>query len=271
MKNTFLASAGALALCAALSGPALAGPMGGDFSGTVSGSYAGDTDDNSGNIWNINGSLTGTFGDDWGLEATGGYHNISDGNGFGFGSRSSLDVWNVGGSAFWTMEQARLAATVNYYHTDLLGFGLNVTNYGAGGEYYFGPEFTVAVKGGGNTIDVEHLGHDNGGYVGGQLQWYIMPNLSLSGAVDYADIKLFNTTSETVKGEWLISESMPVSVYGGYQHVEYGNGLYGDDNLLFVGLKLYMNGQGGGALVDRQRNGSLGYIAEAPVLGLSTN
>ena len=113
-----------------------------------------------------------------------------------------------------------LLLTVNYYHTDIVGFGLNVTNYGAGGEYYFGPEFTVAVKGGGNNVEVDHLGHDNGGYVGGQLQWYIMPNLSLSGAVDYADIKLFNTTSETVKGEWLVSESMPVSVYGGYQHVE---------------------------------------------------
>ncbi|HWA90912.1 MAG TPA: hypothetical protein VG889_12805 [Rhizomicrobium sp.] len=261
MKKILLASAGALAICAALSGPALAG----DVAGTLSGSYASDTD-NSGDLWNVNGTLTGKFGGNWGLEATGGYHNLSDNSGFG----TSLDIWNVGGSAFWAMEQGRIAATVNYYHTDILGVGLNVTNYGAGGEFYAGPQVTIAVKGGGNNVDLSGVGNDNGGYVGGMLQWYVMPNLSLSGSFDYADIKLFNTTSETLKAEWLFSEQTPISIYGGYQHVEIGNG-GGDGNLFFVGLKFYMNGNGGGALVDRQRNGSLGYIAEAPVLGLSTN
>ena len=113
MKKYLLLSAGVLALGVALSGSANAG-----VSGTLSGSYASDTDDNSGDLWNINGSLTGMFADNWGVEATGGYHNLSD----GFGD--SLDIWNVGGSVFWAATQGRLAATVNYYDTSELGADL---------------------------------------------------------------------------------------------------------------------------------------------------
>lgn len=265
MKNHLFLSAGVLALGLALSNSSNAA-----VSGTLSGSYASDTDNNSGDLWNINGSLTGMFADNWGVEATGGYHNLSD----GFGD--SLDIWNVGGSVLWAATQGRLAATVNYYDTSELGADLNVTSYGVGGEWYAGPNFTIAVKGGGNTVHASLGGFggndDGGGYAGGMLQWYAMPNLSISGAVDYSEFSSFNTTSETAKVEWMFSNTLPVSIYGGYEHADENSGGFGTGgNLFFVGLKLYMNSEGGGALVDRQRSGSLGYIAETPVFGLSTN
>ena len=53
-----------------------------------------------------------------------------------------------------------------------------------------------------------------------------------------------------------------MSVYGGYQHVDAGF-LGGNEDIFFVGAKLYLNGSGGGTLVDRQRNGSLGYIGKS--------
>jgi len=266
MKKILLASVGALALCAALSTPAAASGI----SGTLSGSYANDTNGGSGDLWNVNGSVTGMVGSNWGLEATGGYHSLSDGG-------ANLDIWNVGGSAFWAGMQGRLAGTVNYYSTSVTGFDLNVTSYGAGGEFYAAPNFTVAVKGGGQTVNASGFGlggNDSGGYAGGMLQWYVMPNLSLSGAVDYAEFAGVNATSETIKAEWLFSETMPISIYGGYEHADFntgGFGFGGGGDLFFVGLKLYMNGSGGSTLVDRQRGGSLGYIAQTPVLGLSTN
>jgi hypothetical protein len=262
MKSILLASAGALALCAALSSAASA-----DVSGTISGSYANDTDGGSDGLWNLGGSLTGKFSPDWGVEATGGYHS------FDVGAGSNLDIWNVGGSVFWSGMQGRLAGTVNYYSTSNSGLDLNVTSYGAGGEWYLGPNFTVAVKGGGDSVSAgSGGGNANGGYAGGMLQWYAMPDLSLSGAVDYAEIGGLNTTSETVKAEWMFSHSMPLSIYGGYEHEDLSNSGGGAGNLFFVGLKFYFNGStGGGSLVDRQRNGSLGYIAETPVLGLPTN
>jgi len=263
MKNVLLASVGALALCAALPSTAIA-----NTAGTLSASYASDTDGGSGDLWNINGSFTGMFGANWGGEVTGGYHNISGGG-------ADLDIWNVGGSLFWAHMSGRLAATVNYYSTSSSGLDLNVTNYGVGGEWYAGPNFTVAVKGGGNTVDVSGFGgsaNDSGGFAGGMLQFYPMPNLSISGSVDYAEQFGGHATSETVKAEWMFSQSMPLSIYGGYEHADVGSSGFGaDGNFFFVGLKFYMNGPNGGTLVDRQRNGSLGYIAEAPVLGLSTN
>jgi hypothetical protein len=263
MKKYLLLSAGVLALGLAFSGSANA-----NVAGTLSGSYASDTNSGSGDLWNIDGSLTGMFAGNWGGEATGGYHNLSDGVG------DSLDIWNVGGSVFWAAAQGRLAATVNYYSTNSFGADLNVTSYGVGGEWYGGPNFTVAVKGGGNTVNASaggFGGSDSGGYAGGMLQWYAMPNLSLSGAIDYSEFGGFNTTSETAKIEWLFSETMPISIYGGYEHADAdAGGFGGGGDLFFVGLKLYMN-DNGGALVDRQRSGSLGYIAETPVLGLSTN
>jgi len=140
-----------------------------------------------------------------------------------------------------------------------------------------GDYLTIAAKGGGNTIGVSGIGgsgSDTGGYAGGMLQWYVVPNVSLSGAVDYVEFTGVNSTSETVKLEWLFSQTMPVSIYGGYEHADlnassFGN--LGSGDFFFVGIKLYMNGSGAGTLVDRQRSGSLGYIAQAPTLGLSTN
>jgi hypothetical protein len=263
MKKYLLLSAGVLAIGLALSGSANAA-----VSGTLSGSYATGTDSNSADLWNINGTVTGMFAGNWGAEGTGGYHNLSD----GFGD--NLDIWNIGGSVFWAAQQGRIAATVNYYNTSIAGFDGHITTYGVGGEWYAAPNFTAAVKGGGDTADGDLFGtSDSGGYAGGMLQWYAMPNLSLSGSVDYAEQFGGHVTSETAKIEWLFSETMPVSIYGGYEHADVGagGGFGAGGDAFFFGLKVYMNAAGGGTLVDRQRSGSLGYIAESPVLGLSTN
>jgi len=81
-----------------------------------------------------------------------------------------------------------------------------------------------------------------------------------------------HATTETAKLEWMFSNSMPLSVYGGYEHADAGSGGLGlGGNAFFVGLKFYFNNPTGGSLVDRQRSGSLGYISEAPILGVSTN
>jgi len=230
-------------------------------SGTLGASYASDTDNSSGDLWNVNGSLTGMMGGDWGLEGTGGYHSIS-------GSGSNLDIWNVGGSAFWQMTQGRLAASVNYFSTSSSGLDLNQTSYGVGGEWYAGSNFTVALKGGGQTISA--YGSDaSGGYVGGMLKWYAMPNLALSGQVDYTEFSGTHYTSEGIQAEWMFSNTMPLSIYGGWQHQEISGGSSG--NTFDVGLKFYFNNPTGGSLVDRQRSGSLGYIAQGSFLGLPTN
>jgi hypothetical protein len=243
MKNLLLASVGALALCAAVSTSAMASNVNGD----VSVSYANITNGGGADIWGVNGALEGMVGGNWGAQVDGGYHNVNSSGG---------DIWNVGGSLFWAGMQGRFAATVQYHD---LGGGTDFTNYGAGGEFYAGPNFTIAAHGGG-----ESGSGTSGGYVGAQLEWYAMPNLALSGSVDYLDVGT-GITSETAQAEWLVSSSMPVSVYGGYQHVDLGAGPGTDADIVFVGLKLYFNGNGAASLVDRQRQGALGYITQSPL------
>jgi len=130
MRKVLLASVTSLALGVAFAGAASAS----DISGTLAGSYANDTSNSGGDLWNIDGALTGRFGGDWGLEAVGGYHSLDAGIG------SNLDIWNVGGSAFWASVNGRVAASSNYYSTSISGVDLHVTSYGAGGELVCGSE-----------------------------------------------------------------------------------------------------------------------------------
>jgi hypothetical protein len=265
MKKHLLLSACALALIVACAGSASAA-----VSGTVGGSYAGDAGDGSGDMWNVNGSLLETFGSGgtWGAEETAGYHNFSD-------DGSHLNVWNLGGSAFWQNMQGRLAATVNYYGTTESGIDIGVINTGVGGEWYGGRSVTLVIKGGAETLTASGYGNSGsqtGEYAGGMVQWYVIPNISLSGAVDYYEVAGTHTTAETGKIEWMFSDSMPLSIYGGYEHADVGTGGIGSKgNLFFAGLKFYFNGTRGGALVDRQRSGSLGYLSDMPIIGVTAN
>ncbi|HEX2593851.1 MAG TPA: hypothetical protein VHL34_20295 [Rhizomicrobium sp.] len=241
LSSKFLATASVAALAALVSVPASA-----DVAATVSGSYANiDVGPGSADVWGGNGALTGMFADNWGGEADLSYHNIS--------GAGSTDIWSFGGNVFWRGMDTRVAASVMYH--DITGG--NATNYGLGAEWFAGDSVTLAIKGGG----ISGSGA-NGGYVGGDVKWYAMPNLAFDGRVDYADQGV-STTTETLQAEWLFSEDTPVSIYGGYQHVDVG-GLGGNGNVWFVGIKLYANG-GNGTLVDRQRSGTLGYLSQSPV------
>lgn len=259
MKNVLLSSVAAIALCAAVSTQASAA-----VSGDIGGSYANVTNSGGADIWNIQGGLSGMFSGNWGAEAHGGYHNISDAGG-------NLDIWNVGGSLFWQHMSGRLAAQVNYDSLSFSGIDVNITSYGVSGEWYAGPNFTVAVKGGGDTGEISGFGSsvsDNGGYAGGNLTWYAMPNLALSGNVDYIGIDGSHQTTEEVKAEWMFSNTMPVSIYGGYQHLDCGSGFVicgGNSDVLFVGAKFYFGQGGSGTLVDRQREEGLSWTRSSPV------
>jgi len=236
-----LGAACAVAFSALVATPASAGGI----AATVGGSYA-NVDLGIGNVdvWGGNGALNGMFSDNWGAEGDLSYHNISGAGG--------TDIWSFGGNVFWRGMDTRIAGSVMYHDIS----GSNATNYGVGAEWFASDNFTVAVKGGG----ISGSGAD-GGYVGGDVKWYVMPNLALDGRVDYAD-QGGSITTETLQAEWLFSEDLPVAVYGGYQHVDVSGG---NGNVWFVGLRLYVNGDGGGTLVNRQRTGTLGYIAQSPI------
>ena len=228
---------------------------------TFSGDYA-NSDSNGSNAdsWGINGSGAFGFGtNDLAGEIDAGYHRLS-------ASGVDADLWGVGGSAFWAPGMGRFGATITYnsinFSGALSGLDGHITTYGVFGEFFASEFITLGLKGGGldGTVSLSGLGSasDTGSYVGGGVTGYIIPNLSLSGTVDYLDISGGHITSYGVGAEYLVSDSLPVSVFGGYARTNLSGG-GGDADTWFIGLRFYTGAQGT-TLVQHHRTGTLGAI-----------
>ncbi|MBI3678353.1 MAG: hypothetical protein HY243_17215 [Proteobacteria bacterium] len=253
VRTAILGAVSALALSAV---PALAS----NFSGTLSGDYANVSGlGSSANIWGVSGSGVFDVASNWAIGLDAGYHNF---NGSGF----NTNLWNVSGNAFYRAANGRIGAVLGYDSTDNGIFGsFHTTNYGGGGEWFASNMFTLAAKGGGFSGGFGL----NGYYAGGAVTVYAMPDLGFSASYDYTSFGHgLHEDDWSVQGEWLVSEATPISVYGGYQGSTIN--LFGSTtaNTWFVGLRLYTNGDGSMTLVDRQRNGTLGWTGSfSPLLG----
>jgi hypothetical protein len=255
----FLGTASVLALAVLASNPALA-----DFSGTLQGDYAHVDVSNgggSGDEWGGAGSGRFSLGS-WGLNAQvdGGYHQLSANGGGG-----TVDDWNVDGSLFWLGSMGRVGASVGYNGLNVSGGGGNghVTNYGGFAEWFAAPMVTIGAKGGAASTS------GNGGtadYFGGEAVWYVIPDVDLNGTIDYVSLTGEHLTNYAANVEWLVSESTPVSIYGGYGRTEISGG--GAANTWLVGLKFYTNSNGSSTLVDRQRTGNVDWANHVNVLGV---
>jgi hypothetical protein len=246
----------------ALSAPAFAdAPQG--FAGTLSGSYTDWNFSNGGgnaNLWSTNGQAAFGLGmQDLAAEFDGGYHSVSN------GSAGNLDIWNVGGHLFWAPAAPwRVGGTLQY--ESLSGFGANthLYQYGAFGEYYFNDMVTLGLNGGGWSGRQGTFGTGNsGGYVGGGATAYVMPDLALTGQINYFSGDNAHLTNYTAQAEYLVSESTPVSVFGGYTFTDVPGPKNHIDQWL-IGVKFYTSGNGT-TLVDKHRNGALDNLVR-PIL-----
>jgi hypothetical protein len=239
-----------------VSGPAFA-DFGSNFSGTLQGQYSNISSGSGGgsaNVWGGEGS--GAF--DLGLsglklQVDGGYQGVN------LSGSGSVDDWNVDGAFFWQGHEGRIGGTVGYNGFSGAGTDVNITNYGGFAEWYASPMFTVGVKGGGASAS----GGGSSGtatYVGGEVVAYVFPDVALNGNVDYFSDGNGggNITSYGGTAEWLVSESTPVSVYGGYTYSDFSGG-GGHLSTWTVGLKFYLNGNGAATLADRQRTGNANW------------
>jgi hypothetical protein len=235
MKSILLGCASALLLA---STPALAS----GWSSTLTGDYtylnAGGSDANAVGVnamvavplnWN---SLS--------LQANGSYHYL-------WGGSSSINAGSAGGALVWNGMNGRIALNGNYHTVSFLA----ATTYGAGGEWYVAPDWTVGLRGGGASV----AGGASGGYVGGELIKYFNPNLALSGGVDYTGISALHTTDFSARLEYMPWQNL--SVYGGYTFADVpGTGIHA----LTIGLRWYCDGDSP-TLVDDQRSAPSSFIS----------
>ena len=217
-------------------------------SGTFGGGYSRILNNGGADLYGVNGSLATVFGGGFSVEATGSYFKVNPG---------SADLWTGGGNLFTDTFFGRMAFGAM---TGGVNFG-HATSYGAGADWYFADNITLSLKGGGNYA----TGGNTGGYVGMQGAYYLNPNLVFTASADYAGNSspltgrsVGDLNTEKARVEWQFSDTMPLSVYGGYQRYQVGGT---EANALFVGLKFYMDGAS--TLVAHQRTGSLGYIGQS--------
>jgi hypothetical protein len=246
MKKVLLGTIGPVALAIALSGAAYAGDVG-DVSGTLTGGYAGGLNHGDNGLWGTTGTLQIPFNsvswtDKMGFEVLGGYHKPDTGSG---------DFWTLGGAVYAGGDGGRVAGNYIYHGVT----GGHISTYGGGGEWFATPAVTLAVRAGAATST-----GSGGGYVGTQLEWYVQPNFALSAGIDYWSAGA-NITSGTFIAEWMPDDTLPVSIFAGYYHVNAGSG----DSAIFGGIKLYLNEGASVTLVDRQRKGGNGYITQSPL------
>jgi hypothetical protein len=218
------------------------------FSGVLGGDYSNSQLSNGGgraNGWGADGIGAFNFAGT-GLAAQGevGWQRF-DGSNVG-----NWNDWNFNGAAYWTGFWGRAGGTAGYQteNGDLSG---HVTNYDAFGELYAGRMFTLGLKGGGFSGSAGLTGNN----IGVEGVVYPFRDLALSGTYDFFHLDHFGNENDWgVQGEWMFSERLPISLWGGYQNSEIQN--VGHVNTFMIGLKLYTDGFGPAPLVDRQRNGA---------------
>jgi hypothetical protein len=273
-RNNLLLGASALLLSAApLTAADAAAPMG--FAGAIGGAYGQSSCEgcDSSDAWTLGGSGAFGFGPSFGAQVDASYSGANDN-----------DIFGLGGSLFWAPVFGRLGASVQWQTTDddFSGFTIDVNalTYGVFGEFYLGNFLTVAAKGGGLSVDFDDgtvSATETGSYAAAALTGYVMPNLALQADVTFGGIDDFfdsgeslDTTAFAVGAEYLVSEMVPVAIFGGYS---FGNveflGVDTDVDTWVIGVRFYF-GAAGPTLVDKHRNGSLGWVGATNVNALIT-
>jgi hypothetical protein len=252
MTAACAAAFGVFACGSAMADPAPAASDAVVAQGTISADYT-DLNVNhlSGNVNDWGGGASGVLplGGDFAVQADGGYHELNARGG-------DIGQWNVGGALAWTPAMGRLGVNVTYTGFDVSHGGGNVdlTTYGAYGEWYAGDRLTADLKAGGARLSAGFGGvSGNGtlGYVGGQLVGYATPDFAVTGSVDWAGRSGINITTASLQAEYLVSHDMPLSVFGGYTYTDFSS--ITRANAFSIGLKYYFGG--GGSLVQHQRTG----------------
>jgi hypothetical protein len=257
--TTFMGTACVIATTALAASPAAADTLT-DFAGNLSTAYTNTNFDVAGsdneNGWFVGGVLGGPLSDlaNLNFQVDASYtHNWAD--------HFSQEVWTFGGDAFWAGPEGRIGLDGHYTNANQVG---HLTNGGAFGEWYFGP-FTAMAKGGWLSPGGSGFG-GHGNYLGAGVVFYVMPDLSLTGGIDYVDLVQGHgcqvcgrtdaiQTSYQILAEFLVAEDLGISGFGGYSYVHHSDsGFSSHDNVWMVGLRWYISG---GTLIDHHRNGNL--------------
>jgi hypothetical protein len=265
-KTSVLAGCAVILSAIPLAAANAAAPAG--IAGTISGSYGQLSCDGcaSSDAWNVLGQLAFGLGGAFGAELDASYTSIDSTNLFGFT-----------GNVFWAPAFGRAGVNVSWQTTEFdfstVTIDVNGLTYGAFGEFYIGQFLTVGAKVGGMSVDFDDgtvSDSQSGSYIGAVLTGYITPNFALHGDALFSGVSDFlgtpddlDNTMFSVGAEFLVSQMIPISIFGSFQfgNIDFGSGGDLDTDKWIVGARFYF-GSGGPTLVEKHRNGTLGWIGQ---------
>jgi hypothetical protein len=219
--------------------PALRGSIDGNYS------HVDGDDDVSADEWGINGHLLLPVAPNFNIQGDGGYANIH-------GDGQDIDGWDISGAAFFRNERGTIGVAIAYANLDSDDdFGAtdaDVTAYGAFGELFLG-DFTLSARGGWFDADNDL----DGNYWGAGAKFYVMPDFSVSGGVDQIHLNhLGHVTDWNVGAEWQVTNRMPLSFFGSYNHSDLSDSDFSFDTWT-VGIRWRFGEEPGTTLMQGDR------------------
>jgi hypothetical protein len=247
-----------------------AGPAG--FAGTLSGNYGHSIREvgPNGSLWQADAQAAYGFGmSNIAVEVDGGYRYLSSDDG------EHITTWGIAGHVFWAPPQGRVGGTVRIESSKESAVPVSLPGeefgsltfdhalYGGFFEFNLGDQITLGVFGGEYAI---YFPDDRpafkNAYLGGGGTFYVIPDLALSGVINYRHIYEDRAALEfSAVAEWLVSTSVPISIFAGYQHRSYTSSGSYHVQLWSLGLKFYTSGNGTN-LRDKHRNGALDRLVQ---------
>ena len=177
------------------------------------------------------------------------------------GVKNGGGAWSADSDLFWRDNKGTFGVTAGYVRADTdvalnLPAGVNFETYGFFGEYYVLRNLTLQMKGSATTG-----GTRTGSYGGdGGLIFYDYPDLAFHASAGITAFAggddLFDVDSYL---EYLPFESVPVSVYAGYDWTNISRTGYA--STVFAGLRIHIGG--GTTLADDDRTGPIAWTGGA--------
>jgi hypothetical protein len=164
---------------------------------------------------------------------------------------AEADAWTAGAHLFTRNDSHLVGGFVNFGNVDADGVGdFDFWTVGVEGQYYMA---RTTLDGAisyseGEDLDAELLAADLG------LTHFVTDNFSFGGGLGFGQIEGAGGDDDVVSyglGAEYLFASVPVSIFGGWQHAEIDD-LDSDSDTLGVGVRYNW----GGSLLDRNRNGA---------------
>jgi hypothetical protein len=174
-------------------------------------------------------------------------------------SSGGADYWAIDGFLFSRNDQSAYGGFLGYDTFESGSSSYDEWSIGGFGQWYHGNTTWTGQLGYADTEGEVHVIH-----IDGEGRHFVNDNFSFQGNLGYGDVDgsgggSVNYWTGGIGAEWQFA-SAPISLYGGWQHVDIDGG--GEADTLGLGARWNF---GGGSLLDRNRSGA-GFTRVTPTV-----